>query len=97
VRWTLMPEVPALSETIPGFTIAAGWDGIFAPARVPAATVAKIQGAVRATLQEPRVRDVLVSGGYDPVGSTPEEFRNFFHAEMKRYADIVRDAKIQPE
>jgi tripartite-type tricarboxylate transporter receptor subunit TctC len=96
-RWALMPEVPTLSETIPGFTIAAGWDGLFAPARVPAATILKIQQAVRSVLQEPKVRDVLVNGGYDPVGSTPEEFRKFFLGEMKRYSDIVRDAKIQQE
>jgi tripartite-type tricarboxylate transporter receptor subunit TctC len=96
-RWALMPEVPTLSETIPGFTIAAGWDGLFAPSRVPAETIVKIQRAIRSALQEPKVREVLVAGGYDPVGSTPEEFRKFFLGEMKRYADIVRDAKIQPE
>ncbi len=97
VRWNLMPEVPTLAETVPGFTIAAGWDGIFAPARVPADTIVKIQRAIHAALQEPKVREVLISGGYEPVGSTPEEFRKFFLGEMKRYADIVRDARIQPE
>jgi tripartite-type tricarboxylate transporter receptor subunit TctC len=64
---------------------------------VPAATVNTIQGAFRRVLQEPKVRELLIAGGYDPVGSTPEEFRSFFHGEMKRYADIVREAKIQPE
>ena len=97
VRWGLMPEVPTLSETIPGFTIAAGWDGLFAPSRVSSETILKIQRAVRAALQDSRVREVLVAGGYDPVGSTPEEFRKFFLGEMKRYADIVQDAKIQSE
>lgn len=97
VRWGLMPEVPTLSETIPGFTIAAGWDGLFAPSRVSSETILKIQRAVRAALQDSKVREVLVAGGYDPVGSTPEEFRKFFLGEMKRYADIVQDAKIQSE
>ena len=97
VRWGLMPEVPTLSETIPGFTIAAGWDGLFAPSRVSSETMLKIQRAVRAALQDSKVREVLVAGGYDPVGSTPEEFRKFFLGEMKRYADIVQDAKIQSE
>ena len=97
VRWGLMPEVPTLSETIPGFTIAAGWDGLFVPSRVSSETILKIQRAVRAALQDSRVREVLVAGGYDPVGSTPEEFRKFFLGEMKRYADIVQDAKIQSE
>ena len=96
-RWALMPDVPTLSETIPGFVIAAGWDGMFAPARVPAHIVARLQTEVNKALQAPKVRDLFVSGGYEPVGSTPDDFRKFFHAEMKRYADIVRDAKIQPE
>jgi tripartite-type tricarboxylate transporter receptor subunit TctC len=96
-RWNLMADVPTLAETIPGFNIAAGWDGIFAPARVPAAAVNTIQRAIHSVLQEPKVRELLVAGGYDPVGSTPEEFRKFFLGEMKRYADIVRDAKIQQE
>lgn len=96
-RWGLMPEVPTLSEAIPGFTIAAGWDGLFAPSRVSSETILKIQRAVRAALQDPKVREVLVAGGYDPVGSSPEEFQKFFLGEMKRYADIVREAKIQPE
>ena len=96
-RWPLMPEVPTLSETIAGFTIAAGWDGIFVPARVPVAAVNKIQSAIRTVIQEPKVRELLVAGGYEPVGSTPEEFRKFFLGEMNRYAEIVREAKIQPE
>ena len=96
-RWNLMAEVPTLAETIPGFTIAAGWDGLFAPARVPPAAIERVQRAFHTVLQEPKVRELLINGGYEPSGSTPEEFRRFFLAEMKRYADIVRDAKIEAE
>ena len=96
-RWALMPDVPTLAETVPGLYIAAGWDGLFAPARIPTQIVARLQTEFHQAVQAPKVREYLVSGGYDPLGSTPGEFRKFFHSEIKRYAEIVREAKIQPE
>ena len=51
VKTTPAANVPTLAETVPGFTIAAGWDGVFAPARVPADTIVKIQRAIHAALQ----------------------------------------------
>jgi tripartite-type tricarboxylate transporter receptor subunit TctC len=96
-RWAQMPDVPTLAETVPGLVIAAGWDGVFAPAGVPAPIVTSLQSGFSQALQAPKVREVLVTGGYDPVGSTSDEFRKFFQSEVRRYAAIVREAKIQPE
>ena len=97
LRWAVLPDVPTFAETVPGLYVQAGWDGLFAPARTPAALVSKLQAAVRKALDAPKVREAYVSGGYEPAASTPEEFRRFFLAEIKRYAEIVRDAKIQSE
>jgi tripartite-type tricarboxylate transporter receptor subunit TctC len=97
VRWPLMADVPALAETVPGLVIAAGWDGCFVPARVPGEIVTRLQAEIRKAAHAPKVREFLVNGGYDPIGSTPGEFRKFFHSEIKRYAQIVQEAKIQPE
>jgi tripartite-type tricarboxylate transporter receptor subunit TctC len=96
-RWAVLPDVPTFAETVPGLYVPAGWDGLFAPSRTPAALVNKLQAAVRKALDVPKVSEAYVSGGYEPAGSTPEEFRRFFVAEIKRYAKIVRDAKIQSE
>ncbi len=96
-RWALMPEVPTLAETVPGLHITAGWDSVFAPSRVSDDIVARLSTEIRKALQTPRVREFLVNGGYEPVGSAPQEFRQFFQSELKRYAQIVRDANIQAE
>jgi tripartite-type tricarboxylate transporter receptor subunit TctC len=96
-RWAMMPEVPTLAETVPGLYITAGWDSVFAPARVSGDIISRLWTEIHKALQVPKVREFLVSGGYEPVGSAPQEFRQFFQSEMKRYAQIVRDAKIQAE
>ncbi len=95
-RWNVLPDVPTLAETIPGFQIQAGWDGVFAPARTPAPVIERIQQEFARALQTPKVRDYLVSGGYEPSGSTPAEFKAFFQSEMKRYEAIVKQAGIKP-
>jgi tripartite-type tricarboxylate transporter receptor subunit TctC len=96
-RWAVLPDVPTFAETVPGLYVPAGWDGLFAPARTPAAIISRLQTEVRKALEVPRVREAYLGGGYEPAGSAPDEFRRFFVAEIKRYAETVRDAKIRPE
>jgi tripartite-type tricarboxylate transporter receptor subunit TctC len=96
-RWPLLPEVATLGESIPGLQIPAGWDAVFAPAATPANLVTKLQTELRKAVQAPKVREQFIAGGYDPLGESPEVFRKFFLSEIRRYADIIREAKIQPE
>jgi tripartite-type tricarboxylate transporter receptor subunit TctC len=48
-------------------------------------------------LQTPRVKEFILAGGYEPDGSTSEEFRRFLQSEAERYAEAVRAAGIKPE
>jgi len=96
-RWSVMPDLPTFAEAVPGLNITAGWDSVFAPARVPAEIVNRLSGEIKTALQAPKVRDFLVGGGYDPIGSTPQEFRQFFQSELSRYAEIVRAANVKAE
>ena len=89
-RWNQMPEVPAIAEAVPGFRMDAGWMGWLAPARTPAAIVARTQREIGRALQDPKVRDYVLSSGYEPCGNTPEEFRGFIREELKRFAEIAR-------
>lgn len=95
-RLTALPDVPTIAEAaIPGFLADAGWHGVFAPAKTPPAVVMKMQEAIRKALQVPRVRDHFLNGGYEPQGHTPAEWGKLFRADLKRYAEIVRIAKIE--
>jgi len=96
-RLTALPDVPTVAETIPGFLADAGWHGVFAPAKTPPAILRKVQESIHKALQVPRVRDPFVNNGYEPQGHTPAEWAKLFQADLKRYAEITRSAKIEPQ
>ena len=80
-RWKSMPEVPTVAESIPGFAFSGGWHGVFAPAKTPPALLAYMQGRVKQALNAPELREYLRTAGYEPLGSSPEEFRKFLRAD----------------
>jgi tripartite-type tricarboxylate transporter receptor subunit TctC len=96
-RLTSLPDVPTIGETVPGYYADAGWHGVFAPAKTPAAVVKKVQESIYKALQVPHVRDHFVNAGYEPQGSNPAEWGKRFRADLKRYAEITRIAKIEPQ
>ncbi len=97
-RLAALPDVPTIAEAaIPGFLADAGWHGVFAPAKTPPAIVKKVQEAIRKALQVPQVRDYFVNNGYEPQGRSPAEWARLFRADLKRYAEITRIAKIEPQ
>jgi len=97
-RWDGLPKLPTVGESaIKGFEWRAGWQGLFAPAKTPPAIVQKLSEAVRAAVQAPQVKTALVNGGYEPIGSSPAEFRRFIETELKRFSEIARKAQIKVE
>jgi tripartite-type tricarboxylate transporter receptor subunit TctC len=96
-RWSMMPDVPTISETIPGLVIPAGWDGLFAPAGVPKDIVARLHSEVRKAIAVDKVREHLVSGGYEPTGDSPEEFNAFLRSEIARYGEMAKKVGLKPE
>jgi tripartite-type tricarboxylate transporter receptor subunit TctC len=96
-RWSLMPEVPTVAETLPGFVFEAAWHGMFAPARTPSAVLVRVQSEVSKAIQTPKLREFLESGGYAPIGDTPAEFAAFLRAYLKDTAEHMRIANVQPE
>lgn len=97
-RWSALPDVPTMAEAgFPDLTMEGAWLGMFAPGETPRPIVARIQAEVAKALAVPRVAETLINGGYDPAGATPEAFTAFVREETKRYAEIVKAAKIEPE
>jgi tripartite-type tricarboxylate transporter receptor subunit TctC len=96
-RSSELPDLPTLAEAgFPGLVMEGSWLGLFAPASTPPEIVARLNKATAAALQTPRLSDTLRKGGYEPVGSNAEDFGRFVRAEMQRYAEIAREAKIEP-
>lgn len=94
-RYGRMPDVPLISESgVPDYVVDFTWNGWFAPARTPPAILKRLQAAVSTALKTPKMIDFLDAAAFYPVGNTPEEFRLFADAELKRYAQHLREAKV---
>jgi tripartite-type tricarboxylate transporter receptor subunit TctC len=88
------PEIPAVSETVPGFELNS-WYGMAAPKGTPKAIIDRLQQEVAAALKKPEVIAWMKQNGLDPVGSTPEEHAAQIRSELVKWAKAVKDAKVQ--
>jgi tripartite-type tricarboxylate transporter receptor subunit TctC len=92
------PDIPTVAEAlkIPDYEVDS-WYAMFAPAKTPAAIVSKMQKAVAQTIQLPDVKQKLLEQGGDTVGSSPEHLDRVVKAELKKWADVIRAAKIKSD
>ncbi|MCZ2495813.1 tripartite tricarboxylate transporter substrate binding protein [Xylophilus sp. Kf1] len=95
-RSPLIPDVPAIAETLKGFEVY-GWYGLLAPAGTPAPVVARLNAEINATLKSADFRKMVEPLGYIPTGSTPAEFGSFVQSETRRWAEVIRKADIKLE
>ena len=95
-RLAAFPDVPAISEVLPGYESSA-WFGRFAPGRMEPALARKISDAARKAVASPEVRRRLETEGYIPVGNSPEDFSRFVQSEITRWAKVVKFSGARPE
>lgn len=95
-RSALMPELAPIGETLPGVEGTA-WHGVFAPARTPPETVARLHAAIGGALTRPDIREKLMASGAEPIGAGPEELAGFQRAEMAKWASIARAVNARVE
>jgi tripartite-type tricarboxylate transporter receptor subunit TctC len=97
-RLDSMPELPTIAEGgLPGFEMDTGWHGWFAPAGTAAPIVNTLYAALRKAIEQPRLRDFFLATGYEPMGEPPARFQKTFEADIKRWGDMARLARIEPE
>jgi tripartite-type tricarboxylate transporter receptor subunit TctC len=92
-RAALLPDLPPLADSLPGFE-ATSWHGLFAPAGTPPAIVAKLSAEIQRVLRTPEMTERLASMGAKAIGNTPEEFAAFIGVERQKWADVINGAKI---
>lgn len=88
-RSSVMPDVPTVAETLPGFEIDTWW-GLVAPAGTPADVVAKLNAAFTAALQSPDVKSKFATLMAEPAPSTPQAFGDFMNRERTKYERMVK-------
>ncbi len=90
-RIPALPDVATINETIPGY-IAVGWNGLMAPAALPAPVLEKIHAAVSKIVRMPDIRDKLIGLGAEPAISTPAEFADLIKSEIVKWAKVVKES-----
>jgi tripartite-type tricarboxylate transporter receptor subunit TctC len=96
-RSALARDLPTMAEEgVAGYELTA-WFAAFVPAKTPKANVDKLNAAMNAALADKAVQDTLLSAGVEPLTGTPDELRAFVVSETKKWADIVKAARIEPE
>ena len=88
-RSPLLPDVPALAETFPGFEVDTWW-GLIAPAGTPREVVARLNAAYVQALQSDDVKTRFASMMAEPVPTTPEQFGELMRREYVRYEAVVK-------
>jgi tripartite-type tricarboxylate transporter receptor subunit TctC len=97
-RAPVLPQIPTLAEQgVAGYEVTQ-FQGLLAPAKTDPAIIARLHREVVAALRSPDVVERLVGeGGYELVGSTPQEFAEVLRAETAKYAKLIKSAQIKPE
>jgi len=94
-RSSVIPELPSVSEAgVAGFQ-AIGWFGVFAAARTPHATVAKLNAEIAAIMLLPDVTEKLTSSGAEPVSGPPDDLRKLLASESAVWGKVIREAGLR--
>jgi tripartite-type tricarboxylate transporter receptor subunit TctC len=94
-RSPVLPDVPTVAETIPGFESYA-WYGFAAPAGTPRAIISRLSSEIEKILRMPDVIESLSKQGADPTYKNPAEFGDYIKAELKRWGGVVKAAGLKP-
>jgi tripartite-type tricarboxylate transporter receptor subunit TctC len=95
-RVGIVPDVPTVGETVPGFDVVS-WFGFFVPVKTPPEIVAKINADTNAALVYPAVKSRFEDLGAVPKGSTSAELAAFLQSETDKWGPVIKDAQIKVE
>jgi tripartite-type tricarboxylate transporter receptor subunit TctC len=97
-RISSLPDLPTIAESgLPGYTFDTGWHAMFAPPKMPAALVNRFHAEVKKAFENVALREAFSSTGYEPAALPPAEFAKLVKADLKRFAEIMKTAKIEPQ
>ena len=94
-RSSFVPNLPTISEAgVPGYE-AVQWWGVLAPAKVPAAVIAKLNSEINTILSADDMRAKLANEGAEPVLMTPDAFTKFVRSEIAKFRKVVKERNIK--
>ena len=93
-RSPALPDVPTVAESVPGFEVS-NWIGMFGPAGMPPAIVAKLNAEVQKIMRSPEIQKRLETEGAKFLPMSPEQFALFQKSELAKWAKTIKDANIK--
>jgi tripartite-type tricarboxylate transporter receptor subunit TctC len=91
-----LPDLPAVSESLPGFEFIS-WYGLMVPAGTPAEVRSRIRAALVETLADPAVKKGIADLGFNPIDEGPEAFTAFLEKEVEVTRELIEKAGIEPQ
>ena len=95
-RSNMMPELPTMAETLPGFEMLS-WFGLLAPAGTPPAIVNRLNVETAKVLANPEVRSLLATQGFEVMAGTPEQFGDYIKTEIAKITKLAKTTGIKAE
>ena len=92
-RLSVLPEVPAIAEVLPGF-LSETWMGLVAPPKTPLAITTRISTAVAEAVRVPDIAARLMSLNAEPVGNTPAQMAEIVRQDKERWVGVIRAANV---
>ncbi len=92
-----LPELPTVTQAGVAGVEADAWLGIFAPAAVPAAGLARYRALVLDVMKKDSVRETFFKQGMAPNVKNDKEFAAFLEQDIKRWAEVIKTANVKAE
>ena len=90
-----MPELPTMAEAGVSGYAATSWNGMLAPAGVPAPIIKRLNDEFNRIISDPEMRKRMLGNGYEPVGGSPEKFGGHIRAEIAKWAPVVKATGVR--
>jgi tripartite-type tricarboxylate transporter receptor subunit TctC len=96
VRSEILPELPTVSEFLPGFQ-ASNWFGVAAPRNTPPEIIDKLNKEINVALADPKIKARLAVLGAAPLAGSPADFGKFIATEAERWTKVIRTTGIKAD
>jgi tripartite-type tricarboxylate transporter receptor subunit TctC len=95
-RSDLLPEVPTMAESMPGFELSA-WYGVLGPAKMPPVIVKRLNDEIANALRDPDMKVRLAQQGMEPLTSSAEGYASYMRRDFDRWAKTIKAAGVKLE
>jgi tripartite-type tricarboxylate transporter receptor subunit TctC len=96
-RFSGLPDIPSVAESLPGYERPSSWYAFFGPAGMPPAVSSRIASEIAKQVHAPEMKAKLEGMGLAVIGNTPQEFSAMFLGGFSVYERVIKAAGIQPE